>query len=79
MRTYTKGRGNGILTARLNGKQIGRAIGTKVETKKAKATKEIIIKHSKDFDGELTDIECMKLAGVTKKTYYIYKKQLKEE
>ncbi len=69
----------GILTARLNGKQIGRAVGTKVETKKAKATKEIIIKHSKDFDGELSDIECMKLAGVTKKTYYIYKKQLREQ
>lgn len=57
----------GILTAKLNGKQIGRATGTKVETKKAKATKEIIIKHSRDFDGELNDIECMKLAGVTKK------------
>ena len=69
----------GILTARLNGKQIGRAVGTRVETKKAKATKEIIIKHSKDFDGELSDIECMKLAGVTKKTYYIYKKELREQ
>lgn len=68
----------GILTAKLNGKQIGRATGTKVETKKAKATKEIILKHSKDFDGELSDIECMKLAGVTKKTYYRYKKELKQ-
>ena len=67
----------GILTAKLNGKQIGRATGTKVETKKAKATKEIIIKHSRDFDGELNDIECMKLAGVTKKTYYNYKRELK--
>lgn len=69
----------GILTARLNGKQIGRAVGQKVETKKAKATKAIILKHSRDFDGELSDIECMKLAGVTKKTYYIYKKELREQ
>ena len=69
----------GILTARLNGKQIGRATGIKVETKKAKLAKEIILKHSKDFDGQLSDIECMKLAGITKKTYYIYKKQLKEQ
>ncbi len=69
----------GILTAKLNGKQIGRATGTKVETKKAKATKEIIIKHSRDFDGELNDIECMKLAGVTKKTYYNYKRELREQ
>lgn len=69
----------GILTARLNGKQIGRAVGQKVETKKAKATKAIILKHSRDFDGELSDVECMKLAGVTKKTYYIYKKELREQ
>lgn len=69
----------GILTAKLNGKQIGRATGTKVETKKAKATKEIIIKHSRDFDGELNDIECMKLAGVTKKTYYNYKRELRQQ
>ena len=68
----------GSLTAKLNGKQIGRATGTKVETKKAKATKEIILKHSKDFDGKLNDIECMKLAGVTKKTYYNYKRELKQ-
>lgn len=68
----------GMLTAKLNGKQIGRATGTKVETKKAKATKEIILKHSKDFDGELSDIECMKLAGVTKKTYYNYKRELRQ-
>ena len=69
----------GMLTAKLNGKQIGRATGTKVETKKAKATKEIIIKHSRDFDGELNDIECMKLAGVTKKTYYNYKRELRQQ
>lgn len=68
----------GMLTAKLNGKQIGRATGTKVETKKAKATKEIILKHSRDFDGELSDLECMKLAGVTKKTYYNYKRELRK-
>ncbi len=69
----------GILTAKLNGKQIGRATGTKVETKKAKATKEIILKHSKTFGGSLTDKECMELAKVHRETYYIYKKQLKNQ
>lgn len=68
----------GILTAKLNGKQIGRKQGVKIETKKAKATKEIILKHSRDFDGDLNDIECMKLAGVTKKTYYNYKRELRQ-
>lgn len=69
----------GIVTAKLAGKQIGRTTGVKVETKKAKATKEIILKHSKTFGGSLTDKECMELAKVHNETYYIYKKQLKAE
>lgn len=69
----------GMLTARLEGKQIGRKEGTTIETTKAKETKELILKHSKTFDGTLTDKEVMTLAGVHRETYYIYKKQLKEE
>ena len=66
------------MTAKLNGKQIGRVTGAKVETKKSKATKEIILKHSRDFDGELSDIECMKRAGVPKKPYYNSKRELRQ-
>ena len=69
----------GMFTAKLAGKQIGRAEGTKVETKKAKVAKEIILKHCKTFGGSLADKECMELAKVHRETYYIYKKQLKEE
>lgn len=70
----------GILTAKLSGKQIGRKEGAKVETKKAKMSKEIILKHSKTFGGTLTDRECMALIGkIHRETYYDYKKQLKEE
>lgn len=73
----------GMLTAKLEGKQIGREAGTTIETKKAKAIKELILKHSKTFDGTLKDDEVMALAssvgGVHRETYYIYKKQLKEE
>lgn len=70
----------GILTAKLNGKQIGRKEGEKVETKKAKMSKEIILKHSKTFGGTLTDKECMALIGkIHRETYYDYKRQLKEE
>lgn len=79
MKTYTKEQRNGILTAKLNGKQIGRVTGAKIETKKAKATKEIILKHSKTFGGSLSDKECMELSGVHRETYYQYKKQLKAE
>lgn len=68
----------GLITARLNGKQIGRASGTKVETKKSKSSKEIILKHSKDFNGTLDDAEVIKLIGLSRNTYYKYKKQLRE-
>ena len=68
----------GMVTAKLNGKQIGIVAGTKLTTKKSIAAKEVIRKHSKTFGGSLSDKECIKLCGVTSKTYYLYKKQLKE-
>ena len=43
----------GILTARLDGKQIGLTKGTKLTTKKEKETKPLIIKYTKDFYGTL--------------------------
>ena len=55
----------GIETARLNGKQIGQPKGTKLTTKKSLAAKEVIKKHSKDFNGTLSDDDCMKLAGIS--------------
>ena len=45
----------GIKTAKLNGKQIGRIKGNKYTTKKETAAKEIILKNSKDFNGTNTD------------------------
>lgn len=69
----------GVLTAKLNGKQIGRAAGATVVTKKSVAAKEIIKKHSKDFDGTLEDADVMKLAGVARNSYYKYKREIREE
>lgn len=68
----------GIETARLNGKQIGRKTGDKLTTKKSIAAKETIIKYSKDFDGNLADSEVMKLTGLSRNTYYKYKRELKK-
>ena len=68
----------GIETARLNGKQIGTAKGTIFETKKSHAVKPMILKYSKDFNGTLSDKECMKLIGLANNTYYKYKRELKE-
>ena len=68
----------GIRTARLNGKVIGRPKGAQVTTKKSIEMKEIIEKHSRDFSGTLTDVEIMKITGLTRNTYYKYKRELKD-
>ena len=69
----------GLETARLAGKQIGMVEGTKLTTKKSITAKEIIRKHSKDFSGTLTDADVMTLTGLSRNTYYKYKRELKEE
>ena len=69
----------GMEAARSNGKQIGTIKGTVRETKKSKTVKPLIIKFSKDFDGALSDKECMKLIGLSNNTYYKYKRELKED
>lgn len=69
----------GMETARLNGKQIGTPKGAKLTTKKSIKAKDIIKKHSIDFDGTLKDEDVIKLAEVSRKTYYKYKRELKNE
>lgn len=68
----------GVRKAQAKGKQVGRATGAKVETKKAKKCKEIILKHSKDFGGSLNDTECIKQTGLSRNTFYKYKRELKD-
>lgn len=68
----------GIETARLNGKQIGMVKGTTYETKKSKNVKPLIIKYSRDFDGTLTDKECMKLIGIANNSFYKYKREIRQ-
>lgn len=68
----------GLITAKLNGKQVGQKQGAKLTTKKSIAAKEVIAKHSKDFNGTLSDIDVMKLTGLSRNTYYKYKAEMKE-
>ena len=68
----------GMLTAKLNGKQIGQERGRKLVVKKAAACKDAIKKYSKDFDGTLSDADCIKLIGIARNTYYKYKRELRE-
>lgn len=69
----------GIETARIAGKQIGRTEGDKLHIKKKGPAKDVIRRHSRSFGGSLDDEECMKLAGVSRVTYYKYKKEIKAE
>ena len=68
----------GLLTAKLNGRQIGRVKGNKYITSKEKKSKELILKNSKDFNGSNSDEEVMKICGISKNTYYKYKRELKD-
>lgn len=66
----------GIQTAKLSGKQIGQRSGAKLITQKSRTAKEIILKHNKTFGGSLNDIETIRQTGISRKTFYKYKKEL---
>lgn len=53
--------------------------GMKLETKKSLMCKAIIIKESMYFDGHLSDPELIDQLGISKNTYYKYKKELRAE
>ena len=74
------GKGGYSYLAQADGKQIGRATGATVTTKKSKAAKELIRKYSRDFDGTLNDIEVLKMIGnISRNSYYKYKAELRAE
>lgn len=68
-----------LVIARLNGKQIGQKKGAKLTTKKSVKAKEIIKKYSKDFEGTLEDKDVITLAGISRNSYYKYKREIREE
>lgn len=62
------------------GEKISKArTGRQFATKKGKAAKAEIKKYSRDFDGTLDDAACMKLAGISRNSFYKYKRELKAE
>lgn len=68
----------GLVTAKLAGKQVGRQAGSKIQTKKSLAARNIIQRHSKDFHGTLNDTDVIVLTGLSRNTYYKYKRELKQ-
>ena len=69
----------GIETARKQGKQIGRKKGAKIVTQKSIKAKQDILKFSRDFGGSLSDVDCIRMIGITRNTYYKYKAELKTQ
>ncbi|MDD2980664.1 MAG: recombinase family protein [Hespellia sp.] len=66
----------GIASARTQGRQIGQPAGAKLTTKKSIQAKDVIVTHNKSFGGELNDQDTWQLAGISKMTFYKYKKEL---
>ena len=69
----------GIVTARLNGKVIGRQQGSKIQTKKSVECKRKIMKYSKKFNGTLADNDVMALLSISRNSYYKYCRELRAE
>ena len=69
----------GLETARLAGKTLGRPVGSghSVVTKKEQEMLPLIKKMSKSFDGSMSDSDCMQVLGLARNTFYKYKKKLK--
>lgn len=68
----------GLLTAKINGKVLGRPGNKKYETKRAKSAKADIRKMSKYFDGNMSDTDVIRVLGLQRNTYYKYKKEMQE-
>ena len=66
----------GIETARINGKVLGRPKGRHYATEKEIQAKRLMQKRAKAFGGDLSDSDCMKVIGISRGTYYRYKKEL---
>ena len=56
----------GIETARFKWQTDEAEQGAKFSYKKSVESKKLIQKHSKDFDGALSDVDCMKLIGLAR-------------
>lgn len=69
----------GMREAKRQGKQIGQVKGAKLNIKKKEPMKKIIKEKSKYFNGANTDKEVMLITGLSRNTFYKYKKELLEE
>ena len=69
----------GIETARRNGKSIGRPAGKTYISNKEKQALPVIMRTSRDIEGHNTEPEVMAITGLSKNTYYKYKRRIREK
>ena len=69
----------GVRIAKVNGKQVGAIQGKKLVTKKSIQCKKKILELSRSFKGTNSDEEVMKILGISRNTYYKYKKEIANE
>ena len=70
---------DGLEKAKSRGKRLGQPEGAKLDVKKAKKAKSIILRINKSFCGSFDDIETLRYISVCRNTYYKYKRELREE
>ena len=73
LHTRTK---EGMMRAKEAGHIAGRRAGSRIETRKAASAKETIRKHNKSFGGSLSNEETWRLAGISKISFYKYKREI---
>lgn len=69
----------GIETARRSGKPIGRPTGSTYISTKERKMLPVIMRTSRDFNGKNSDAEVMAITGLSKNTYYKYKRRIREK
>lgn len=69
----------GLQRAKEKGIKLGQPKGIKLITKKSIEAKQKIIELNYDFNGSLNNEETYKKIGISRKTFYKYKKELKRE
>lgn len=66
----------GVGKAIADGKQVGRKTGTTYHTKQEDDIRKAITEYHCHFGGNLNDIQCIRLIGCSRNTYYKYKRAL---
>ncbi len=69
----------GLVVARLNGKQVGRQKGAVITTKKQKKAKKKMLDYYEKYGGQLSATDCMKVCEVSRDSFYAYIKQLEND